>query len=67
MIDGFTIDLLASKFGFNIEKYAKYIRLCEPGFTKSLTSLDNIVSLENRIAYDFGRDRMTAQLCSCLM
>ena len=32
-------------------------------------SLDNIVSLGNRIAckitYDFGRDRMTAQLCSC--
>ena len=33
-------------------------------------SLDNIVDLGNgiacEIAYDFGRDRMTAQLCSCL-
>ena len=42
------------------------MRLCKPGFTKSHTSLDNMVSLENGIAYDFGRDRMTAQLCSCL-
>ena len=42
------------------------IRLCKPGFTKSHTTLDNIVSLGNRIAYDFGRDRTTAQLCSCL-
>ena len=33
-------------------------------------SLDNIVGLGNRIAceiaYDFGRDHMTTQLCSCL-
>ena len=33
-------------------------------------SLDNIVGLGNgiacEIAYDFGRDRTTAQLCSCL-
>ena len=40
-----------------------------PGFTKSHTSLDNIVSLENRITYeieyDFRRDRTTVQLCSC--
>ena len=40
-----------------------------PGFTKSHTSLDNIVSLENRITYeivyDFRRDRRTVQLCSC--
>ena len=36
------------------------IRLCKPGFTKSHRYLDNIVSLENRIAYDFGRDRTTA-------
>ena len=42
------------------------IRHCKPGLTKSHTSLDNIVSLGNRIAYDFGRDRTTAQLCSCL-
>ena len=39
-----------------------------PGFTKSHTSLDNIVSLENRITYeivyDFTRDRTTVQLCS---
>ena len=40
-----------------------------PGFTKSHTSLDNIVSLEDRITYeivcDFMRDRTTVQLCSC--
>ena len=40
-----------------------------PGFTKSHRSLDNVVSLENRIAYeilyDFRRDRTTVQLCSC--
>ena len=42
------------------------IRLCNPRFTKSHTYLHNIVSLEKRIAYDFGRDRTTAQLCSCL-
>ena len=33
-------------------------------------SLDNIVGVGNgiacEIAYDFGRDRTTAQLCSCL-
>ena len=29
-------------------------------FTKSHTSLDNIVSLGNRIAYDFRRDLRTA-------
>ena len=33
-------------------------------------SLDNIVGLGNgiacEIAYDVGRDHMTAQLCSCL-
>ena len=29
-------------------------------------SLDNVVGLGNEIAYDFGRDRTTAQLCSCL-
>ena len=37
-----------------------------PGFTKSHTSLDNIVSLENRITYeivyDFRRDRTTVQI-----
>ena len=46
------------------------IRLCKPRFTKSHTTLDNIVGLGNGIAYeiacDFGRDRTTAQLCSCL-
>ena len=40
-----------------------------PGFTKSHTSLDNIVSLENRITYeivyDFRGDPTTVQLCSC--
>ena len=40
-----------------------------PGFTKSRRSLDNIVSLENRITYeivyDFRGDRTTVQLCSC--
>ena len=56
----FTIALLALEFGqvwarFNIEQCAKYH-----------TTLDNIVGLENGIAYDFGRDRTTAQLCSCL-
>ena len=67
MIDG----LLASEFGqvwarSNFGNMLNAIRLCKPGFTKSHTYLDNIVTLENRIAYDFGRDRMTAQLCSCL-
>ena len=42
------------------------IQLCKPGFTKSRTTLGNIVDLGKRIAYDFGRDRTTAQLCSCL-
>ena len=60
----FIIALLMSEFGqvwarFNIEQCAKYH-----------TTLDNIVGLGNRIAYeiayDFGRDRTTAQLCSCL-
>ena len=45
------------------------IPLCKPGFTKSHTSLDDVVSLENgityKIAYDFTRDRTTVQLCSC--
>ena len=68
MIDGFTIALLASEFGQDstLRNMLNTIRLCKPGFTKSHTSLDNIVSLENRIAYDFGRDCTTAQLCSCL-
>ena len=57
MIDMFTIALLASEFGqvwarFNIEQCAKYHM-----------TLDNIVGLGNRIAYDFGRDRTTTQLC----
>ena len=42
------------------------IQLCKPEFTKSHATLDNIVGLGNRIAYDFGKDRTTAQLCSCL-
>ena len=46
------------------------IRLCKPRFTKSHMTLDNIVDLGNKIAYeiayDFGRDRTTAQLCSYL-
>ena len=47
---------------FNIKRnMLNTIRLCKPGCTKSHTSLDNIVSLENRIAYDFGRDHTTAQ------
>ena len=40
-----------------------------PGFTKSHTSLDNIVSLENgityKIVYDFRGDRTTVQLYNC--
>ena len=41
----FTIALLTAEFGqvwarFDVEKYAKYIRLCKPGFTKSHTTLD---------------------------
>ena len=58
----FTIALLASEFGqvwakFNIGQYAKYH-----------TTLDSIVGLGNEIAYDFGRDRTTAQLCNyCLL
>ena len=59
----FTIALLVLEFGqvwerLNIEQCAKYH-----------TTLDNIVGLGNRIAYDFGRDCTTAvaiQLCSCL-
>ena len=42
-----------------------------PGATKSHTSLDNIVSLGNRITYqivyDFRRDRTTVELCSWKM
>ena len=49
----FTIALLASDLG-----------------KSGQDSLDNIVGLGNgiacEIAYDFGRDRTTAQLCSCL-
>ena len=56
----FTIALLMSEFGqvwarFNIEQCAKYHM-----------TLDSIVGLGNGITYDFRRDRMTAQLCSCL-
>ena len=45
MIDGFTITLLTVEFGqvwarFDVEKCAKCIRLCKPGFTKSHTTLD---------------------------
>ena len=63
----FTIPLLASEFGqvwarFDLENSAKCIPLCKPQFTKCHTSLDNIVSLGNRIAYDFRRDLRTAQL-----
>ena len=40
-----------------------------PGFTKSHTSLDNMVIVENRITYEivyeFRGDRTTVQLCSC--
>ena len=54
---------------FNIENMLNTYDFVIPGFTKSHTSLDNIVSLENRITYeivyDFRRDRTTVQLCSC--
>ena len=59
MIDGLPL-LYWHQFGqvwarFNIEQCAKYH-----------TTLDNIVGIGNRITYNFGRDRTTAQLCSCL-
>ena len=56
----FTIALLVSEFGQDstLRNMLNTIQLCKPGFTKSHTSLDNIVSLENRIAYDFGKDRL---------
>ena len=79
MIGVFTIALLTAEFG---QVWAEQVcrdvtpqlRLSaydfvNPGFTKSHTSLDNIVSLENRITYeivyDFRGDRTTVQLCSC--
>ena len=68
----FTIALLMSEFGpksgqdSTLSNVLNTIRLCKPGFTKFHTTLDNIVGLGNRITYDFRRDRMTAQLCSCL-
>ena len=67
----FTIALLTSDLGKSgqdliLTDVLNTIRLCNPGVTKSHMTLDCIVGLGNRIAYDFGRDRMTAQLCSCL-
>ena len=54
MIDGFTIALLTSEFGQDstLRNMLNTIRLCKPGFTQSHKSLDNIVSLENRITYE---------------
>ena len=40
---------------FNIENCANCLDFVNPGFTKSHTYLDNIVSLENR---DYLRDRV---------
>ena len=55
-IDGFTITLLMVEFGqvwarFDVEKCAKCIRLCKPGFTKSHTTLyiDNELWKQNCI------------------
>ena len=55
----FTIALLASDLGKSGQdstssNMINTIRLCSPGATKSHMSLDNMVSLGNRIAYDFG-------------
>ena len=68
MIDGLTLlywrrNLGKSGQDSTSSNMLNTILLCSPVATKSHTSLDNIVSLRNRIAYDFGRDRMTAQLC----
>ena len=80
MIGVFPIALLTAEFG---QVWAEHVchdvtpqlRLSaydfvNPGFTKSHTPLDNIVSFENRITYeivyDFRRDRTTTKLCSCL-
>ena len=65
MIDGFTIALLMSEFGqVWASDYFKQdcLRLCKPGFTKSHRSLDNIVSLENRITYEIAYDCTIVQL-----
>ena len=71
MIDGFTIALLMAEFG---QVWTKL------GLQKSRTTLGEIVGLHNcavadkgsidkagitKIAYNFRRDRRTAQLCSC--
>ena len=55
MINGFTIALLTSEFGQDstLGNVLNAIRLCKPGFTKSHTTLSNIVDLGNRIEYDF--------------
>ena len=71
MVDGLALlhwrrNLGKSGQDLTLRNVLNAIRLCKPSFTKSHMYLDNIVSLENRIAYDFGRDRTTVQLCGCL-
>ena len=71
MIDGLPLlywrrNLTKSGQDLTLSNVLNTIRLCKSGFTKSHTTLDNMVGLGNRIAYDFGRDCMTTQLCSCL-
>ena len=71
MIDGLPLlyccrNLGKSGHDSTLSNVLNTIRLCKPGFTKSHMTLDSIVGLGNEIAYNFGRDHMTAQLCSCL-
>ena len=59
MIDGFTIALLTLLTCLNLGKSGQGPTLGNVANTIRL--LDGIVGLGNRIAYDFGRDRTTAQ------
>ena len=66
MIDGLPLlywrrNLGKSEQDLTLSNVLNTIRLCNPGATKSHTPLDNTVSLGNRIAYDFGRDRTTVR------
>ena len=64
MIDGFTIALLALEFGQDStsSNMIGTIQLCIPGFTKSHTYLDNIVSLETELHTTLGE---IARLHNC--
>ena len=58
MIDVFTIALLTLEFGqvwasSTLGNVLNTIQLCKPRFTKTHTTLDSIVDLGNRIAYNF--------------